>query len=110
MTGVYQTGSKRLAMEGVISPVYLLNGVGAVLTRRGEGVFGFNYTLQGTAEALEVGVNPLSILTPGMLRGLFRGARAAAPESALAPDSAPDLAPDSAAGQRPRQIPKQGRD
>jgi hypothetical protein len=110
MTGVYQTGSKRLAMEGVISPVYLLNGVGAVLTRRGEGVFGFNYTLQGTAEALEVGVNPLSILTPGMLRGLFRGARAAAPESALAPDSAPDLAPDSAAGQRPRQRPKQGRD
>jgi hypothetical protein len=98
LTGVYQTGSKRLAMEGVISPVYLLNGVGAVLTKRGEGVFGFNYTLQGTAEALEVGVNPLSILTPGMLRGLFRGG----------PDTTP--APDSAPGQRPRPRPQQGRD
>jgi len=102
LTGVYQTGSKRLAMEGVISPVYLLNGVGAVLTKRGEGVFGFNYTLQGTAEALEVGVNPLSILTPGMLRGLFRGGRSAAPDTTPAPDSAP--------GQRPRPRPQQGRD
>ena len=60
-------------MQGVISPVYLLNGVGAIFTKRGEGVFGFNYTLSGTADAPEVGVNPLSILTPGMLRGIFRG-------------------------------------
>lgn len=72
MAGVYTAGSGQLAMEGVISPVYLLNGVGAVLTKRGEGVFGFNYTLTGTAENPEVGVNPLSILTPGALRELFR--------------------------------------
>jgi hypothetical protein len=76
MAGVYTSGSGQLAMQGVISPVYLLNGVGAVLTRRGEGVFGFNYTLGGTADKPEVGVNPLSILTPGMFRELFRGGKA----------------------------------
>lgn len=72
MAGLYQSGSGQLAMQGVISPVYLLNGVGAVLTKRGEGVFGFNYTLGGTADNPDVGVNPLSILTPGMFRGIFR--------------------------------------
>ena len=34
--------------------------------------FGFNYTLEGTADDPEVAVNPLSILTPGMFRDLFR--------------------------------------
>lgn len=72
MAGLYTTATGQLAMQGVVSPVYLLNGVGAVLTKRGEGLFGFNYTLSGTADAPQVGVNPLSILTPGMFRSLFR--------------------------------------
>ncbi len=75
MAGVYQSGSRRLAMQGVISPVYLLNGVGAILTKRGEGVFGFNYSLEGTSDAPDVSVNPLSIFTPGMLREMLRGNR-----------------------------------
>ncbi|NEY88937.1 YhdP family protein [Tabrizicola oligotrophica] len=72
MAGLYTSATGQLAMQGVISPVYLLNGIGAILTKRGEGVFGFNYTLEGTADTPEVGVNPLSILTPGMFRELFR--------------------------------------
>lgn len=72
MAGLYKSGTGQLAMQGVISPIYLLNGVGAILTRRGEGLFGFNFTLRGTADDPEVGVNPLSILTPGMFRELFR--------------------------------------
>lgn len=72
MDGVYATGEKRLAMQGVISPVYLVNGIGSAITRRGEGVFGFNYELRGTSDRPEVSVNPLSILTPGLLRNLFR--------------------------------------
>lgn len=72
MAGVYQSGSGQLNMQGVISPIYLLNGIGAVFTRRGEGLFGFNYTLRGTAADPSVGVNPLSIITPGMFRELFR--------------------------------------
>ena len=72
MEGAYQTGGGALAMEGVISPIYLLNGIGAFLTRPGEGLFGFTYRLGGTADAPQVSVNPLSILTPGMFRDIFR--------------------------------------
>ena len=72
MAGVYQTAGGQLDMQGVVSPIYLVNGVGAVLTRRGEGLFGFNYRLGGTADDPQVSVNPLSILTPGMFREIFR--------------------------------------
>ena len=72
MAGVYQTASRELNVQGVISPIYIVNGVGAVLTRRGEGLFGFNYSMRGTADDPQVSVNPLSILTPGMFRDLFR--------------------------------------
>jgi hypothetical protein len=74
MAGVYQSATAELSMQGTISPIYLLNGIGAMLTRRGEGLFGFNYTLGGTADNPDVGVNPLSILTPGMFREIFRKA------------------------------------
>lgn len=70
--GLYLTGSGALDLQGVISPIYLVNGVGQILTRRGEGLFGFNYRVTGTAEAPNVSVNPLSVLTPGMFRELFR--------------------------------------
>ena len=72
MAGIYETGSKRLKLQGVVSPIYLVNGIGSFLTRRGEGLFGFNYKIRGTADVPEISVNPLSILTPGMFRELFR--------------------------------------
>lgn len=72
MAGVYETRNKGLALQGVVSPLYLLNGIGSAITQRGEGVFGFNYELRGTADNPEVSVNPLSILTPGRLREIFR--------------------------------------
>lgn len=72
MAGLYRTADKRLKLQGVISPIYLFNGVGAIVSRRGEGLFGFNYSLGGTADAPEVSVNPLSILTPGLFREIFR--------------------------------------
>ena len=72
LEGIYHSDTSRLDMRGVVSPIYLLNGIGSVLTRKGEGLFGFAYRLRGTAEAPDVKVNPLSILTPGMFRDLFR--------------------------------------
>lgn len=72
VSGLYATKTKQLALRGVISPVYLLNGIGAALTRRGEGLFGFDYEISGRSDAPRVSVNPLSILTPGMFRDLFR--------------------------------------
>ncbi len=74
MDGIYGLESGNLDMQGVITPVYLLNGIGSVLTRRGEGLIGFNYTLTGPAKSPNVSVNPLSALTPGMFREIFRRA------------------------------------
>ncbi len=74
LAGLFDLTTKVFDMQGVISPIYILNGIGSVLTRKGEGLFGFNYTLRGTSDAPEVSVNPLSILTPGMFRDLFRSA------------------------------------
>ncbi len=72
MQGNYGLGSGGLEMTGVISPIYAVNGIGALFTRKGEGLFGFNYTLSGTADAPKVSVNPFSLLTPGMFREIFR--------------------------------------
>lgn len=72
--GLYQTGTGRMDLQGVISPIYLVNSVGRIFTRKGEGLFGFNYRLTGTAENPNVSVNPLSVFTPGMFREIFRQA------------------------------------
>ena len=80
MLGTYAAGSGTLDMQGVISPIYLLNGIGAIISRRGEGVLGFNYGLTGTADNPSVSVNPLSILTPGVFREIFRQSLPANPE------------------------------
>jgi hypothetical protein len=74
LTGSFNSATSGLNMQGVISPIYLLNGIGSILTRPGEGLFGFSYRLTGTAEDPVVSVNPLSILTPGMFRDMFRAA------------------------------------
>ncbi len=70
--GAYSSGSGQLDLQGVISPIYILNGIGQIFARKGEGLFGFNYRLTGPAEDPSVSVNPLSILTPGMFREIFR--------------------------------------
>ena len=77
--GVYLTDSKQIDLEGVISPIYFLNGIGQVFSRKGEGLFGFNFSLKGAIDNPSVGVNPLSILTPGALRGIFRQKPSAVP-------------------------------
>lgn len=110
LSGVYDAGNGRLDLRGVISPIYLVNAVGAVLTRRGEGLFGFNYTVRGTVENPQIGVNPLSILTPGMFRELFRRpppriGGAAEPDTggAAASPAGPAAAPDEPAVAAPPQ-------
>ncbi|MFQ6548279.1 DUF3971 domain-containing protein [Aestuariibius sp. 2305UL40-4] len=72
LDGVYTLASKAMNFQGVVSPVYLVNQIGAPLTRRGEGLIGFNFNLAGTPRAPQVSVNPLSALTPGMFREIFR--------------------------------------
>lgn len=72
MDGYYYMESGLMDMQGVFSPLYLVNAVGGVFTRRGEGLIGFNYRLKGPASSPKVTINPLSVLTPGMFRNLFR--------------------------------------
>lgn len=72
LDGIYDTASRSVDFQGVVSPFYVLNGIGAVLTRPGEGLIGFNFTLQGPVDRPRVLVNPLSVLTPGMFREIFR--------------------------------------
>ena len=96
MDGVYATDSGQIAMQGVITPVYLLNGIGSVLTRKGEGLLGFNYSLRGAAKSPKVSINPLSVLAPGGLRDIFRG-----PQTRLPPVEGETAPVRQAPAQRP---------
>ncbi|MBF9029813.1 hypothetical protein HKCCE3408_05345 [Rhodobacterales bacterium HKCCE3408] len=73
MDGVYDIGAQRYDMQGVVSPIYFLNGAaGALFAPRREGLFGVSYRMTGTGDETNVSVNPLSILTPGIFREIFR--------------------------------------
>ena len=70
--GLYTLASKEIDLQGVVSPFYLVNSIGSFLTRKGEGLVGFNFNVTGTSETPQVAVNPLSVFTPGMFREIFR--------------------------------------
>ena len=46
-----------------------------VVGGEGEGIFAVTYNVKGSMEEPEISVNPLSVLAPGFLRGLFTGRR-----------------------------------
>jgi hypothetical protein len=70
---------KRLDLDGTIVPAYAVNTalgripwIGRLFTaERGGGLIAANFSVSGTAGDPSVRVNPLSLLTPGFLRGLF---------------------------------------
>ena len=72
MEGYYYMESGQMDMRGVVSPIYLVNSIAGIFTRKGEGLIGFNYKLKGPASSPKVSVNPLSAFTPGLFRELFR--------------------------------------
>jgi hypothetical protein len=73
LDGYYNLEQGTMDMQGVLSPFYLINSLGRVVSARdGEGLVGFSFTLTGPDDDPEVGINPLSILTPGVLREIFR--------------------------------------
>jgi len=69
----------RIDLKGTVVPAYSMNRIlgeipllGPILTGgEGEGLFAVTYHMTGDLGDPEVSVNPLSILTPGFLRGLF---------------------------------------
>ena len=67
-----------LDLRGTIVPSYTLNHIlsnvpllGDLATGGGDGVFGARYHISGKAADPNLSVNPLSMLTPGFLRGVF---------------------------------------
>ena len=76
--GTITMPEKQLNLSGTIVPSYTLNNVlgnvpivGVLAGGKDQGVFAARYKIEGSAEEPAVSVNPLSVLTPGFLRGLF---------------------------------------
>jgi hypothetical protein len=80
LDGTYDLERGTLDMQGVISPAYLVNGLGGFLNRKGEGLIGISFQVQGPADNPQIIANPLSALTPGIFREIFRKAAPEAPE------------------------------
>ncbi|HWA23039.1 MAG TPA: DUF3971 domain-containing protein [Caulobacterales bacterium] len=88
--GAVNLSSGALDIDGVLVPSYGLNSflgnlpiLGDLLvSRRGEGIFGITYSVHGDSQNPRVGVNPLSAITPGILRRIFEPARKPPPEKA----------------------------
>lgn len=101
MDGNYNLADGVLNMRGVLSPIYMLNAIGRVFSRKGEGLIGFAFTLRGTADEPQVQVNPLSGLAPGMLREIFRGPAPTVPGQAPPEQPSPDpnVAPPTSPGE-----------
>lgn len=79
-SGAYNIDRDDLDIDGVVAPSPTLNLSilgeipvlgNLIVSRRGEGVFGMTYSINGPAAAPRVGVNPVSALTPGILRRIF---------------------------------------
>lgn len=77
--GNIDLAKEQVNLDGVVVPTYMVNSVlgnipilGNLITGgEDEGVFAARYSMKGKLEDPEISVNPLSILTPGFLRGLF---------------------------------------
>lgn len=81
LTGGYAIEQDVLDLKGVFTPLYSLNSLvgeipvlGKLLTGGdGQGLIAFNFSVKGPAADPDIGVNPLSVLTPGIFRKIFSG-------------------------------------
>ncbi len=81
-----------IELGGVLVPSFGINSVlGGVpvigdlfVGRKGEGIFSITYSVRGTLEKAQVAVNPLSAVTPGILRRIFEN-----PSDTSIPDALP---------------------
>jgi hypothetical protein len=77
--GTLDRKAEKLDITGTLVPVYGLNSIlGAVpvlgdilISKKGEGVFGLTYAMKGNLNEPVLSTNPLSVLTPGILRRIF---------------------------------------
>ena len=87
-----------IALKGSLVPAYGLNSMLGVIpvlgdllvSKKGEGVFGITYSAHGNADQPDISVNPLALLTPGIVRRIMEGNM---PNAANAPSNAPPPKP-----------------
>lgn len=104
-SGAYNIDADNIHVDGVVVPSYGLNSMlGAVpvlgnlfVSRHGEGVVGMTYSVNGHVAEPRVGVNPLSALTPGILRRIFEPSSRSAPRAQTAAPAVPAAPPHSEA-------------
>lgn len=77
--GWFAPETGRLDISGVLVPSFGVNSalggipiIGDLMVgREGEGIFSLTYAVEGSLEKAQVSVNPLSAVTPGVLRRIF---------------------------------------
>jgi hypothetical protein len=98
--GYYRLADSFLDMQGAISPLFVVNQMGRVISKKGEGLIAFNYQVKGPIDAYSIAVNPLSALTPGFFREIFRRPPPSMEDNTLSvPQQQPQTEPSGAPGQ-----------
>jgi hypothetical protein len=95
--GYLDRPKNELELKGTLVPLFGINSVLGIIpllgdlliSKPGEGIIGLSYTVSGNADEPKVSINPLSIVTPGILRRVFEGKM---PNAANAPSNAPPTA------------------
>ena len=97
--GWLNPGLDLIEVDGTLAPAYALNSVFAnfpvigslLMGGEGQGLFAASFRLTGSNDDPTITVNPLSALTPGLLRHLFDPftgpAQPGAPQTASSPDA-----------------------
>jgi hypothetical protein len=91
--GYVDRQGNQIALQGAVAPMYGINGllgaipiIGDVLTsKKGEGIVGITYSVHGNLDEPTLSTNPLSVLTPGILRRIFEGTPRPPPSATAAP-------------------------
>jgi len=102
VNGWVGTDGEGIDLNGVLVPSFGVNSVlggvpiigDLIVGREGEGIFSITYSVAGTLEKAQVAVNPLSAVTPGILRRIFENPSDTSIPQAIPVD--PNLRPPSA--------------
>lgn len=90
--GYVDRATNQVALQGAVAPLFGINGLlGAIpvlgdvfVSKKGEGIIGITYTMEGSLDEPKLSTNPLSVLAPGIFRRIFEGEAPRAPAAAPA--------------------------
>jgi len=80
--GSVDMANRMLDLKGTVVPAYAINSllgkiplIGKIFrgSEAGGGLFAATYTMTGQGDNVDISVNPLSVLAPGVLRNIFTG-------------------------------------